>query len=112
MKKIPLSQGKFALVSDEDFDLFGQLRWCASRESRGTKWYAIRWVKVDGKQTKIRLHCEIMGRAPKPTDGLVVHHKDDDGLNCQRENLEVITQSENMRLSRGWNRFRNPEPSL
>lgn len=115
MKEIPLTKGMVAQVSDEDYEALAQWKWTASLESRGTKWYAIRWSRKaehgQGKRFKIRLHCVVMGRGHFPTDGLVVHHKDDDGLNCQRDNLAVITEEENRRLIANWKR-KNPEPTL
>lgn len=105
MRKIKLTQGLFAQVSDEDYDYLVEHKWQASLESRGTKHYAIRWAKKGegfAQKTKIRMHCVILRRTPRPTDGMVVHHKDDDGLNNQRENLEVISQEQNMRCANGW----------
>lgn len=116
MKTIKLTKNKVAQVSDDDFEWLSKFKWCASLESRGTKWYAVRWSRVwcaccYGKRTKIRMHCLIMNRSPRPGDGLVVHHKDDDGLNNQRENLEIVTQERNMQLSKGW-RKKAEEPCL
>jgi hypothetical protein len=105
MKEIQLSKGKVALVSDQDYEFLSQWKWCASNESRGTKWYAIRWSRKsehgEGKPYKIRMHRVLMGLPPKD-DSVVVDHKDRNGLNNQRENLEMITQVENMHRSPGW----------
>ncbi len=38
------------------------------------------------------MHRVIMSECP---DDMVVHHRDDDGLNNQRENLEIVTVSKN-----------------
>lgn len=112
-KEIKLSQGKVALVSDCDYDLLNCFRWYASLESRGTKWYAIRRVTMDGKRVKIRMHRVIMGLGPKPQDDMVVDHINHDSLDNRRENLEVISQSENMKRSLGWKKKAVPcEPWL
>lgn len=42
MKKIKLSQEKFALVDDEDFDELSQFKWYAVRYYKGHCLYAIR----------------------------------------------------------------------
>lgn len=104
MKKIKLTQGKVALVSDEDYNLVKPFKWYASLESRGTKWYAIRHKVIDGVKCKIRMHRFIMGLPPGKLDPLnrVVDHINHDSLDNRRENLEVITQEENMRRSDGW----------
>lgn len=103
MRLIPLSQGKFAMVSDEDFDRVNQYKWYASLESRGTKWYAIRRVTVNGKRVKIRMHRFIMGLPPGKEDSRIVDHLSHDSLDNRRENLEVLdSQAENMHRSPGW----------
>lgn len=104
MREIPLTKGKIALVSDEDYERVAAFRWCASNESRGTKWYAIRWTRnAEGKQVKVRMHRFIMADALALAEsGAVVDHLNHDPLDNRRENLEVISQEENMRRSPGW----------
>jgi len=106
VKKIRLTKGLFALVDDEDFERVNQFKWCASLESRGTKYYAIRWVwnKETKRRVKIRMHRFIMDLPPGSIDGLVVDHINDDGLDNRRScNLEVITAEENLKRST-WNK--------
>lgn len=86
MKLIPLTHGKFALVDDCDFDLVSKYRWSAHRHKTGT-WYAERTVK--GKV--ILMHRFILN----PPDGMLVDHKDRDGLNNQRSNIRIATKSQN-----------------
>jgi hypothetical protein len=40
MKKIPLTQGKFAIVNDADFERLKEYKWYAHKENRGS-YYAI-----------------------------------------------------------------------
>ena len=105
VREVQLSKGKVALVDDADYEFLSQWKWCASLESRGTKWYAIRWSKKsehgDGKKFKIRMHRVLMGLQPKD-DSIVVDHKDRNGLNNQRDNLELVTQRENMERVPTW----------
>lgn len=100
MKLIRLSQGFHTLVDSKDYEWLSKFKWTASLESRKTKWYAIRWSKVHeqkgGKRFKIRMHCEIVGRPSKPTDGLVVDHWNGDSLDNTRGNLRIKTQAQNM----------------
>lgn len=107
MKQIRLSKGLYALVSEQDFDFLNQWTWYASNESRGTKWYAIRREKG----VKIRMHRVIAERRMNENrylqsmtipDGHVVDHVNHNSLDNRRENLEVITQVENMKRSPGW----------
>jgi HNH endonuclease len=105
MKEIVLSKDKVALVDDADYDFLSQWKWYASLESRGTKWYAVRWSRKEehgeGKRFKIRMHRAVMG-LPSFDDQMVVDHKDGNSLNNQRINLEVVTQEENMHRVAGW----------
>jgi hypothetical protein len=85
MKEIQLTQGKVAIVDDEDYEYLSQWKWHA-RESRYT-WYAARH---DGNKM-ISMHRAITG-APS---GLLVDHKDGDGLHNWRGNLRVCTLTQN-----------------
>ncbi len=102
MSQIRLSKGLYAIVSPEDLEWLNQWTWCASHESRGTKWYAIRWDLTSGVRTKIRMHRAIIERMQGLTPGLVVDHVNHNSLDNRRENLEAITQVENMRRSPGF----------
>lgn len=92
MKKIPLTQGKYALVDDESFEYLSQWKWFA--EKIGRTWYASRGLydpikKRHGKM--LRMHRVIMKNPIKK----LVDHKDRNGLNNQRCNLRVCTKSTN-----------------
>ena len=94
MKQIPLTQGKFALVDDADFDWLNQWKWYCLNGA-----YAARNV-YSGKNKKcILMHREI---ACTP-DGLLTDHRDLDGLNNQRYNLRDATKSQNG-MNRGANK--------
>lgn len=86
MKEIQLTQGKIALVDDSNFDGLNQFKWYAAK--LGRTFYAVRSVRVDGKQKSVRMHCEILG-------GSLIDHIDHDGLNNQKSNLRFCTASEN-----------------
>jgi hypothetical protein len=91
MLRIPLTQGKMALVDDVDSDLAAH-NWCAAKDKR--TYYAMRGVrKPSGKWTTIRLHA-IIGRRM----GLqgTVDHINCDGLDCQRSNLRAATNQQNV----------------
>ena len=91
MKEIPLTQGKVAIVDDEDFEKLNQYKWCA--HWNGHHWYATRSVKKNGKSIMIYMHREIIN-APK---GIPVDHRDGNGLDNCKENLRLCTQQENCR---------------
>lgn len=92
MKLIQLTQGKFAQVDDEDYDLLMQWNW------HHNKGYAVRMQRNElGKQETILMHREIM-QTPK---GMETDHinanGETDGLNNQRCNLRVCTKTQNTR---------------
>lgn len=87
--RVPLSQGLFALIDSADADLVGKYNWCV----RQGKWgpYAMRAKKIGGIKHYIYLHRFIM----RPADGLMVDHKNRDGLDNRRCNLRICTASQN-----------------
>ena|SRR5258708_10628396 len=93
MKLLKLTQGKFSLVDDEDFDNFNKFKWCACWNPSPKSFYARRSIYPgNNKQLSIFLHREIM-KAPK---GMDVDHINHDGLDNRKENLRVCTRSQNM----------------
>lgn len=85
MKKITLTQGKFALVDDEDFDWLNKIKWCAVKHRDN--------FYVHNKNIR-RMHRLIMGVEDK---SILVDHIDLNGLNNQRSNLRLATISQNNR---------------
>ena len=96
MRLIPLTQGKFAQVDDEDFMSLNQYKWFAHKN--GNNFYAIRnSPRIQGKQLKIRMHEIILGNSK---DKMVIDHIDHDGLNNQKKNLRFVTVSQNCKNKR------------
>jgi hypothetical protein len=92
-KRIKLTQGKYAIVDNVDYEWINQYKWCASY-SRGY-WRAERGFRENGKQHHIEMHRFIMS----PPKDMVVDHKDHNRFNNQRSNLRIATRSENQRNS-------------
>ena len=91
MKKIPLTQGKFALVDDADYEWVNEFKWWLSKDG-----YAIRTVnfrRKDGTRgsSKISMHREIL----KAENGEILDHIDNNRLNNQKQNLRKCTASQN-----------------
>ena len=82
MKEIPLTQGRVALVDDEDYEWLNTKRW--HLHSGGGKQWAASWI--DGKFT---LMHRLILYTPK---GFVVDHKDGNGLNNTRSNIFVCSR--------------------
>lgn len=95
MKKIKLSQGKYALVDDKDFLELNVFKWYTLK--RGKNFYAARNSRVaEVKGRLILMHRFIM---QTPND-MQTDHRDGNGLNNQRKNLRVCTVSQNQ-MNRG-----------
>jgi len=92
MKEIILTQGKVALVDDEDYERLNQHKWSADKN--GNTFYARRMSPtVNGKRHGILMHHEIIGY---PQKGFEVDHKNGDGLRNLRSNLRHITHRQNL----------------
>lgn len=90
-QRIQLSQGKWAIVDDDDYERLCQWRWSASEKRKGMgEFYAVR-VDRDTKRM-IPMHRQIMGSP----EGMVVDHINGDPLDNRRCNLRVCTQAQNV----------------
>lgn len=91
-KEIKLTQGKVAIIDDEDLPKTNHLKWCATKNKHN--FYAINSSTViSGKRKKIWMH-RLVVNAP---DGFEVDHLDGNGLNNQKTNLRICTRAENGR---------------
>jgi len=93
MKKIPLTQGKVALVDDADFEWLNQWKWYAQINRVGT-WYAMHAFPGRPRQQKISMHQLLF-----PTK-LQVDHINGNGLDNQRKNFREATNGQNKANSR------------
>lgn len=90
MREIQLTQGKVALVDDEDFEYFNQWKWHAIKS--GNTFYAYRNQKINDRYEQIKMHRLILGI----TDSIVLaDHRDLNGLNNQKYNLRIATKAQN-----------------
>lgn len=95
MKKIALTQGKFALVDDDMFEYLNQWKWyCNRNKIYPNKMYAARRKTIGYYKSKIILmHREILNYNGKKN----VDHIDGFGLNNQRRNLRICEVAQNIR---------------
>lgn len=96
MREIPLTQGKVALVSDEDYELVSTYKWFAAWSPCPRTFYArTNAVSTGGRRITIGMHRLITGAQA----GECVDHADHDGLNNQRANLRKCSRLQNNRNS-------------
>ena len=89
-RRICLGEGKFTIVDTRDYYWLNSYKWIVY--GSGSNFYVIR-NKINGpkKTTIVSMHREIMN----PFDGLLVDHRNNDGLDNRRDNLRLATNSQN-----------------
>lgn len=98
MKRVKLTQGKWAIIDDEDEERVKAFKWCLqrndyTRKSGETiyKLYAARSTYKEKSRSTALLHRFILGANP----GQEVDHVNGNGLDCRRKNLRFATRSQN-----------------
>jgi len=89
MKQIPLTQGKFALVDDEDYDWLMTWKWYAHKQ--GKTFYAATNMPYSEGGGMILMHRLLM---MYPKD-MHVDHINHDGLDNRKSNLRDCTNRQN-----------------
>jgi len=90
-KEIILTQGKVAIVDDEDFEYLNQFRWFASKKVNNT-FYARTNHITNGKWKSVYLHRFILNITDKKQ---FVDHVNRDALDNRKINLRICTNSQN-----------------
>lgn len=87
MKQIVLTQGKFSLIDDEDFERINKYKWYAAKGNN--TFYAQRYDHEEGKL--IKMHRYILNINGKN----VVDHINGNGLDNQKSNIRICTNAQN-----------------
>ena len=86
MKEIKLTQGKVAIVDDEDFERLNQFKWYAHKSRHC--FYAGR---NSIKRKTIKMHREILSIQ----NSMKIDHRNGNGLDNRKENLRICTNQQN-----------------
>ncbi len=96
MKEIPLTQGMIAQVDDEDFEWLSQWKWTLQKNKQGHKFFFYATRRTT-RRNHVSRKCIIMHRLiMNAPHGLLVDHKDGNGLNNKRSNLRICNNSQNL----------------
>ena len=99
MQRIPLTQGQFALVDDDDFEELSQFKWYAQWNPHTQSFYAMRNIRLtNGKPATERMARRILGL--ERGDKRQADHLNHQTLDNRRENLRIVTATQNKRNNR------------
>jgi hypothetical protein len=103
MKTIPLTQGQFAIVDDEDFARLSQFKWWAAFDASTSKFTPRRYLKhvTNSRGNRVPIYrtmaADVLGVRPR----FQIDHCNLEPLDNRKENLRWATIQQN-----SWNRRR------
>lgn len=80
MRKIKLTQGKYALVDDADYEFLNQWKWCYKKNPKDRTGYAIRRPRLKNARYTISMHQLIV-------EFNEADHVNGNGIDNRRKNL-------------------------
>jgi len=100
-RRIPLTQGHFAIVDPRDYQCLSKYKWRLCRTKGKNVLYAERSIRLPGgKYSRLLMHRQLIGTP----EGYIIDHINGSGLDNRRANLRLATVAQN-----AWNsKKRNP----
>ncbi len=97
-RRIPLTQGYFAIVDPADYKRLAKYKWRLCKTKGKNVLYAERGICLfPGCYSRLLMHRQLIPDVP---DGFVIDHADGSGLDDRRANLRLATPSQNAANSR------------
>jgi len=93
MKLIELTQGRVAIVDDEDFGWLSKWKWHYHRDKAKRNGYAERTACNRNHRQTILMHVAILKRRKLWKSGIQVDHINTCGCDNRKENLRLATRS-------------------
>lgn len=95
-RRIPLTQGKYAIVDPEDFELLNKDKWYVQRTKQ--MFYALRRAKGRERTNgqTVWMHRSIL----PPPEGMCTDHINNNSLDNRKANLRIATPAQNARNRR------------
>lgn len=91
MKRIKLTQGKYTLVDNDDYEYLSQWKWRYHNLGYAVRTMHVAYINGKAIKKEIMMHRLIMN----PEKGMVIDHKNRNKLDNRRANLRVCTQAKN-----------------
>ena len=94
MKNIPITQGKYAIVDDEDFPYLNRFLWCVRNDVENGRGYRVVTFIACYKEKSLYVSMGKFLVDNKNNDSFVVLHKNGNFLDFRKENLLLGSLSE------------------
>jgi len=90
-RRIPLTQGKFAIVDPEDYDRLSKYKWHTNKGGR--TFYAMRWVpsKKPKRYIALYMHRQVLNFP----DAEYIDHRNNEGFDNRKANIRPATRAQN-----------------
>jgi HNH endonuclease len=91
-RRIPLTQGRFAIVDPADYQCVSRYKWRLCKTKGKNVLYAERSIRrPEGTYSRMLMHRQLIG----PPKGYVIDHVNGCGLDNRRANLRLATAAQN-----------------
>lgn len=99
-RRIPLTQGYFAIVDPQDYQRLSRYKWRLCRTKGKNVLYAERSIRLPGgKYSRLLMHRQVLsspkGRLIGALEGYIIDHINGCGLDNRRANLRLATVAQN-----------------